>query len=206
MLIVLLLLVLACAALFVGKTQKYNTYRFVHVTVSVRPQPGSSYVLPTARRSSYLDWRVFRRTLKRDGPPFWLCWAGCVTWPWLTAAVLMIFRVSMRRAKVNADHVLRGVLYSGDAFLWPALLLTASLWIGVTLTAIGLNNEPFGPWLLPVGVVVAILCVLPVVKLWAAYRRYLRFRHALWTVLASQVIVGLAAAAVVLNVSYYMFS
>jgi hypothetical protein len=197
MLIVLLLLVLACAALFVGETAKFNAYWGLPGFRSMRPVPS---------HRSYLDWDAFRWTLKAHGPPFWLCWAACVAWPWLTAAVLMIFRVSMRRAKVNTEHVLRSVLYSGDAFLWPALLLTASLWVGVVLMAIGLTDEPLGPWLRPIGVIVAILCFLPVVKLWAAYQRYLRLRHAFWTIVASQVIVGLAAAVAISNISYYMFS
>jgi len=204
MVIVLLLLVVGCAAIFAGDTARYNSYLAPRRTYYVSPGLGAGPPVPS--RVSYLNWRSFRRTLNREGGPFWGCWAGCLAWPWLTAAILMIFRVSMRRAKVNAEHVLRCVLYSGDAFIWPALLLTAALWTGVGLTGLGIIDRATGSCLLPVGFGVAILCLLPAVKLWAAYQRYLRFRHALWTIIASQVILVLGVLAVISNISYYLFS
>lgn len=46
---------------------------------------------------------------------------------------------------------------------------------------------------------------MPAIKLWAAYRRYLRFPHAFWTIVASQVILFLAVAAAIDNIPYHLF-
>jgi hypothetical protein len=43
--------------------------------------------------------------------------AVALLWPWMTFATLMIFRASMRRAKVRRGHVLRCTLYGCD---WTA--------------------------------------------------------------------------------------
>ena len=40
-----------------------------------------------------------------------------LAWPWLTLAALLVFRISMRRARLKATHVLRCVLYAGDVCL-----------------------------------------------------------------------------------------
>src|SRR5205814_7296763 len=44
-----------------------------------------------------------------------------LVWPWLTILSLMLFRISMRRARIRTVHVLRCVLYSFDGFFWIGL-------------------------------------------------------------------------------------
>ena len=51
----------------------------------------------------------------------WWVW-GCL-WPWLTFLSLMVFRISMRRARVKSVHVLRCVLYSADGVIWAGMAL-----------------------------------------------------------------------------------
>ena len=118
-----------------------------------------------------------------------------VAWPWLTFAALMVFQVSMRRAKVRTIHVLRCVLYSADLSIWPALILIALIvytqWAAMTLpmpqARATMRYVYEAPLLIAVG-----LMVLLTHRLWMAYRLYLRFDHALATVVASQMMVALA--------------
>jgi hypothetical protein len=111
-------------------------------------------------------------------------------WPWLTFATLMIFQVSMRRAKVRPVHVLRCTIYCCDAGPWlvPLGLFAYVLLSGRVLPPLGLGM-PLGAH----GMMLAVLA-LPLYttcRLWAAYRFYLRFDHPLATAVASQVIVPL---------------
>jgi hypothetical protein len=114
-----------------------------------------------------------------------------VAWPWLTLAALMVFQVSMRRAKVKPIHVMRCVIYSADALVLLLLALAPSL----------LSNVVRGRWgtlflsgmfeIRLTGYALLFAATVITYRLWIAYRFYLRFEHALATVLASQVMVGL---------------
>jgi hypothetical protein len=95
-------------------------------------------------------------------------------WPWATLLTLMIFRWSMRRARVNPTHVRRCCLYSFDGLWWIGVLLIFSSVVGQGLIMLMI---PVGAW-----------------KLVRAYQYYLRFDRPFLTVLASQIIVMLAAA------------
>jgi hypothetical protein len=108
-------------------------------------------------------------------------------WPWLTFVTLMIFRASMRRAKVKTVHVLRCVLYSCDAGLWAGLLVAAF----VPPLARWLRRElPMeGRFVMAAAVVFAAFTAYRVA---AAYRLYLRFDHPAATAIASQAVVLLA--------------
>lgn len=113
-----------------------------------------------------------------------------LAWPWLTLAALMVFQISMRRAKVRPGHVLRCVIYAADILLLPALIVVAGFVPSLLGSSRGslawfLTHEVTLERLVPL--VLLVLCY----RLWIAYRRYLRFEHALLTVLASQAMVGL---------------
>ncbi len=128
--------------------------------------------------------------------------AVVLAWPWLTFLALLVFAMSMRQAKVNRMHVLRSVLYSFDVVLWIALgqLLMIFLMLlaqGVRPTVLSLA----GP-----GALVALTVLLMIfgsLRLWTAYRHYLRFRHPFATVLASQIIVFLIALNLLFFVTIY---
>ena len=111
-----------------------------------------------------------------------------LAWPWLTMAALLVFQASLRRARLRTTHVLRCVLYSADVVVWCAAavaVIALFAWVGRTGTA----RSPLGDdWVLAPLAVGLWLSY----RLFVAYRLYLRFDHALATVLASQVIVALA--------------
>lgn len=121
--------------------------------------------------------------------------------PWLNFLSLMIFQQSMRRARVKASHVVRCALYSGDVIFWWGLATTLSI------IAFGPNSTVRTPGelplllLLPGALFVSVL--LNFVRLWTAYARYLRFKGALATVIASQMIVGLTIFTLVMCVATY---
>ena len=111
----------------------------------------------------------------------------CLAWPWLTLAALLVFRISMRRARLHWTHVLRCVLYAGDVAFWcafPLALVALFALVGNTWP----TRSPLGEaWpLVPVAISLWLIY-----RLFTAYRLYLRFDHALATVAASQVMVGL---------------
>ena len=123
-------------------------------------------------------------------------------WPWLTLLTLLLFRQSLRQAKIGRGHLLRCCAYSS-----LPLLLIVPLAAGVAL----LPGE-FKPFRLlgrfdpsdygtlyqflrlrsEMIVAVPIALLLSGYSLWRAYTRYLRFRHATATVVASQAIAWLA--------------
>ena len=120
--------------------------------------------------------------------------AFALLWPWLTFASLLVFRASMRRARVRPVHVLRCVIYSADAAVLAALLVGliwffydpwfARAWYwGGTWWSLGSNSA--------VSIALAVMFTLLTYRLWIAFRRYLRFEHALATALASQIMIAL---------------
>lgn len=118
-----------------------------------------------------------------------------VLWPWLMFTTLMIFRWSMRRARVRPIHVLRCCLYTCGTVVWLALVIPmlavggALLYQGRIVTADTLVIA--GGWLF-----VALL-LLMVYQLATAYRLYLRFDHSFATVFCAQVVAALAVATAV---------
>jgi hypothetical protein len=120
------------------------------------------------------------------GPAYigWWVW-GCA-WPWLTFLTLMIFRISMRRAKVKAIHVRRCVLYSADALTWAGVCLLGVSGLSALAILMGMTKgfvADMAAWMLP------LFSLLIVARLGIAYQYYLRFDRPWATVIASQVIV-----------------
>ena len=110
-------------------------------------------------------------------------------WPVLTLTSLMIFRASLRQAKIRNLHVVRCVIYSAAclALVGPYLLIATPLLV---------VWRPWGEYTLfgyvdNVYIACTILLALLAIRLMIAYRMYLRFPHAIATVLASQIIVAL---------------
>lgn len=60
-------------------------------------------------------------------PAAWELVAWLALWPWLTVAALMLFRISMRKAKVRTGHVMRAAIYFGDPGPWLGLALAVLL-------------------------------------------------------------------------------
>ncbi|MDB5354948.1 MAG: hypothetical protein JWN24_1401 [Phycisphaerales bacterium] len=135
-------------------------------------------------------WRWNWDDLWELSPPYITKAAVLLAWPWLTYLSLMILQISMRRAKLRRDHVVRCVIYCYDIVLWVALiqlLLNASR--GGMAMAFGYRVSVDS-----VGTPILIwLCAWPLFayRLIIAYWHYLRFRHVIATILLTQLIVFL---------------
>ena len=146
---------------------------------------GSEVLQRYARFSGAEDpWLVVRWTAfhdLRDGG-YGLVALMALLWPWLTLASLLVFQISLRRARLRSTHVVRCVLYAGDVVLWAALPIG-------TLVLAAWARIGGGEGVL--GVAAAAAWLVLSYRLFAACAFYLRFDRAAETVLASQVMVGL---------------
>ena len=157
----------------------------------------------------------YRRAWNEEGQ--WAIYLAALwlAWPWLTLLTLLLFRISMRRARIRVAHVLRCVLYSFDVVLW--LGLATALALGVRVLAwYGLappyTDPPPAPIprdhpfeyrsdVVPDTLFWAGLLLLPLAlyRLASAFRHYLRFDHPVATVLVAQAIAVLLVIVVALN-------
>ena len=145
--------------------------------------------------------------------PFDKITLGWLAWPWLTFLSLLLFRFSMRRARVRPAHVLRCVVYSFDAFLWLGLFtaaVVAEQWYTGQLVAkvgslrvdeLSLRSQFYADNAATAAVCWGGLVLLPFMawRLTVAYRKYLGFDRPAATVLASQVIVLLTVLVLIMN-------
>lgn len=111
-----------------------------------------------------------------------------LAWPWVTIPGLMVFQISMKRARIRSDHVLRCVVYSADVVFWLGLALVPVVWIFVFLPA---TPRMAGNYFRAIpyeaaGCVAAF--VIFCYRLFVGYRSYLRFRRSTWVILAAQII------------------
>jgi hypothetical protein len=139
---------------------------------------------------THLSWNLVRRILDTLGPLLGLPLL-LVFWPWAMFATLMIFRWSMRRARIRAIHVLRCCIYTSGTAVW--ITLTAPLFVGggVLLVSTGvLVPDTVMSFVFPWIVVGWVLLML--YQLSTAYRLYLRFDHSFATVFCAQVVAALA--------------
>ncbi len=119
-----------------------------------------------------------------------------LAWPFLTFATLMIFRASMRRAKVRPIHVVRCVIYGCNAAVWIGLLVTAFSPLHGVESIVELTER--------IAIFSAVMAAVNVYHLGWAYRRYLRFDHPWTAMAASQIIVGLLFCVVAANLGRVM--
>lgn len=123
--------------------------------------------------------------------------AVMLAWPWLTFLSLMIFQVSMGRAKIKPQHVRRSILYSYDVTLWCGILL---LLVNITLGGIAIARGTAivdMEEVLYLGLMLWLAALLLFIfRLHVAYSNYLRFRHVAATILSTQLIVLLFMLAV----------
>jgi hypothetical protein len=97
-------------------------------------------------------------------------------WPWITLLSLVVFRLSMRQAKIRTVHVLRSCVYACDFGL---LFFISDAVMNFTV------RTEDGWWLLAVALICALITTY---RLTIAFRQYLRVHLPFATVLASQII------------------
>lgn len=120
--------------------------------------------------------------------------------PWLSALSLLVFQQSMRRAKIKPVHVLRCAIYCGDVIFWAAFPLAIVFAFDPENQEIWHLRDPFTSILLCNGVLpilmalgLLILTLANTIRLIFAYRLYMQFEHPGRVIIASQIIVFLAA-------------
>jgi hypothetical protein len=133
--------------------------------------------------------------------PDWTAWdepdirlplfIAILSWPFLTALSLQVFRQTLSRARIKLAHIVRCVVYTADACL---LLVVASLIIEPFTADSALTRDQLarGIFLEPLLVMLlgAMLLALNY-RLWIAIRKYLRIPQPGATCIASQVMVGM---------------
>jgi hypothetical protein len=123
-------------------------------------------------------------------------------WPALTLAALMIFQISLHRARLRPIHFVRCVVYCADAIIWGNLLLTLAI-AAYLLRPLLMGPRP-GPDPEHLYGVAASLVAIAVLlaftyRLIVAFKKYLRFDHPISTILATQVIVLLSMLLLLVN-------
>lgn len=124
-----------------------------------------------------------------------------IGWPIIVALSLMMLRATMRAAKVRPSHLLRVGIYCGDAIAWLGALtlipLALEVWENWTRLSAGLRGSRSAPWVATLNEAADYLPLLGLA--WLTYRlgvalvKYLRFRHAIATAIAVQIIFVLLA-------------
>jgi len=125
-----------------------------------------------------------------------------ITWPIATFLALCVFEISRRRVKIARVHIVRAVVYSADLIWWIGLIMFFIALLS-SAAAFGLNNAYIFP-IEPEAFLAIAGCAAVIafgVRLCFAYRRYLRFPHAVWVVLSSQIIAGLIVFKLALDLS-----
>lgn len=159
-------------------------YRFQSLYFRLRRLPGPPLSIAA------LPWR--------HDPFVRLLLVACAIWllyPWLSFLTLMVFRQSMRRVRVKSSHVLRCAIYCGDVMLWN------TLWASGVIVWYLFQGRLARTHDLAVLLVAGSLAAgtINIMRLWAAYRIYMKFDRALATIIASQVIVALGVFAALVH-------
>jgi hypothetical protein len=158
----------------------------------------AEYPVPWSPAFFVLAWE--RADLTEDAGAVAAAVAVPLAWPWLTAAALLLFQPSMRRARVRPAHVLRVAVYGCDfglllaavaAVAFVAALSFASAWQWELYRATGLQTDSAA-----VLAVIATAAGIAAYRTGRAYRSYLRFHWPVPTVLAAQAVVVFAVLAI----------
>jgi hypothetical protein len=105
-------------------------------------------------------------------------------WPWLILLTMIIFRQTLRQARIKTSHLLRCAIYASDVA--PLIFIPAVYTLGALVSF-------YFPWSVVIfepsaiiifGAIYFILCY----RLTVAYRYYLNFPHALATCIATQLV------------------
>lgn len=125
-----------------------------------------------------------------------------LTWPLATLLLLQIFRATLRQASLRLFHLLRTLVYSMDAVI---LLAGLGLLLHGSRVIYALLNERWRPppyWIEPV----AFLAIGAIVlyRLTAAFALYLRFKHAVWTILATQLIIVMCLMVAIAQSQFFL--
>jgi hypothetical protein len=125
-------------------------------------------VFPTSIWSITWRWFPFK---PRSSLRLWMLPVVPVVWSWLSFAILMSFRLSIRQARVRPTHVLRCVLYSTNLPFWFALFILVCSVAQLALNLYGFPARVYDLYLQA--------CYLPGLVLFYALIIFWRLRQAL---------------------------
>jgi hypothetical protein len=169
-----------------GPRRRFETYYERQIRLAGGPQAWIDARYPPTHSFRYVAF-VFNAYYEPHARQQAQVTVALLAWPWLTLATLMIFRVSMSRAKVNGVHVLRCTLYCCDGTAWLGVL---AFWLVPWLFhSMDLGRHTAYQHL---AIAAPLFALVTGWRLSAAYRYYLRFDHPSATAAASQVVVTLA--------------
>lgn len=199
--------VLACA---VWITQAENTQ--IRASVSAmqqNPQAGArswldDMINECGSVQAYLDknfptswWRICRSV----SVVFLVYFGGIMTmlflWPWLTLATFMIFRQTFGRVRIRPSHLMRIVVYSCDAIVWPCFGVVAVAAVAPFSRSWGLRFDTEKMFTI-LGVVFGLAAIMWLFRLVVALKLYLQFDRPMTVVLCSQMILVLIAVNIIL--------
>lgn len=179
-----------------------STRASIQAWIQQNPKAYQTAIAHFGSKEAYLDWEA-------PLPPSWRFFVQTyqyvpanrvlaewiwvlLAWPWLSALALLLYRMSMRQAKIRPIHVLRCTIYgSGSSILLVGaivfVLALALLFVYPPLWRF-INEE----WAGLIGLIA--MGVALIYRLSRAYRHYLRFSQATIAVALSQIVVILAIA------------
>jgi hypothetical protein len=151
--------------------------------------------------NSYLSWGAIRIWYRHRLLP--LAVMVPLIWPWLTAAAMMIFQISMRHGRLRPIHLARCALYSIDLSSWAGLFLVGFIVSTLALFVIDYNSSSFVSHELDytsrqICIWVGLAAIWSTWRMRAACKWYLRFTWPTTTAVATQIIAILAALAILI--------
>jgi hypothetical protein len=188
-------------------------YSLIALAPALLPIVWVNWNLYSSPMTSLLPWRSRTTAILSE-----IEYSGIVTavvllalFPWFNVLALLIFQQSMRRSRVKAVHVLRAAIYSGDLVVWFSIAASIVLATSESRDIFDTLGHPLkslfvggAPVLTLLGCGFLAMVILNSLRLWVAYRTYLRFQRAIGFVVASQIVVILATVAVLSWTSEYL--
>ena len=140
--------------------------------------------------------RIAMRGLFGRGNPTGPVFLLIMLWPWLTMATFYLFRKSLGRVGIRLDHLMRVVVYSCDAVVWPCAggaVAILGLYLSQPVVTPNLRDTVAIGWL----VVFGTAALLWIFRLVVGFKYYLRYERPVTIALISQFMLGLAVFGVV---------
>lgn len=144
---------------------------------------------------------TIRTMLFNPSEPVWVVLLILFAWPWLTILALMIFKKSMRKARLKSGHLVRIVVYNSDAIFWLCAYCIAATTAHLVLSKLffaSLDER------VVTGLLVAFVAssLLWLYRLAVAFTLYLRIDRPILTALTSQLLVAFFAFDIVMFVLF----
>jgi hypothetical protein len=144
-------------------------------------------------------WEGFRHALGAASEE-WPLVTFMILWPMLTVVSMMVFQITMKSRRIHTTHLVRCAMYNQNIFALLNVLLIINFEQSVGLHVRLAGGHRFisfwGPLLS--GSLVLVVFLIFFQRMVAACKHYLRFDRPIATIVASQIITGLAMMIILL--------